>query len=140
MFELMPFSNRENELFDTFDRMVSRFFGNPEQECFPCRTDILDKGDHFELVADMPGFNKEDINIGIEGDQLVLSADHKEESKEDEKNYIRRERRYGTVSRSFDLQGIDTDKISANYQQGVLDVSLPKIAETKPQQKRIEIQ
>jgi HSP20 family protein len=140
MFELIPFGNRENELFDSFDRMVNRFLGNPSQECFPCRTDILDQGNHFELDADMPGFKKEDISIGVEGDRLILSAVHKEDTKENDKKYIRRERKYGTLSRSFELSGIDTDKISAGYQDGVLKLILPKMEKTKPQQKKVEIQ
>ncbi|MCI1966915.1 MAG: Hsp20/alpha crystallin family protein [Oscillospiraceae bacterium] len=141
MFDLVPFESRSGSIFDTFDRMLnSSFFGGLGAECAPCRTDILDEGDKFVLKADLPGFNKEDINISVEGDKLQLSAEHKEESGGDQKNYVRRERRYSAFSRSFDLHGIDADRISANYQDGVLNLQLPKLAEAKPDSRKIEIQ
>ena len=140
MFDLIPFEHRTNDMFDYFDRMVNdSFFSGWDRELAPCRTDILDKGDRFVLKADMPGFRKEDINIGIEGGRLTLSAEHKEEVSEDKKNYVRRERRYGALSRSFDLQGIDAARISASYKDGVLELELPKLAETKPKAHKIEV-
>lgn len=140
MFDLIPFEDRASGLFDAFDHMLRNdFFGGPEKEIVPCRTDILDKGDHYVLRADMPGFQKEDINIDIEGDRLNLSAEHKEEKKEDKDNYLRRERRYDAFSRSFDIQGIDTDRISASYNDGVLELNLPKVPENKPETRKIEI-
>ena len=141
MFDLIPFERRNNGLFDYFDRMMNdNFFNEFEKGIAPCRTDILDQGDKFLLKADMPGFNKEDIKIGIEGNRLTISAEHKEETNSDENNYIRRERRYGAVSRSFDIEGIDASKITAAYDGGVLSMNLPKMAETQPVPKQIEIQ
>lgn len=140
MFDLIPSEHRTNDIFDYFDHMMSdSFFGGWDRELAPFRTDILDKGDRFVLKADMPGFRKEDINIGIEGDRLTLTAKHKEDVNEEKKNYIRRERRYGALSRSFDLQGIDAAKINASYNDGVLELELPKLAETKPEAREIEI-
>lgn len=141
MFDLIPFERRNNGLFDYFDRMMNdSFFNEFEKGIAPCRTDILDQGDKFLLKADMPGFKKEDIKIGIEGNRLTISAEHKEETSNDENNYIRRERRYGAVSRSFDIEGIDATKITAAYDGGVLTMALPKLAETQPVAKQIEIQ
>ena len=140
MFDLIPFERRTNNLFDSFDRWMNEgFFGDMEKEMAACRTDILDKGDKFVLKADLPGFRKEDININIEGDRLTLSAEHKEEVREDKKDYIRRERRYGGLSRGFDIQGIDANRISANYNNGVLELDLPKLVETKPDTRKIEV-
>ncbi len=141
MFDLIPFERRNNGLFDYFDRMMNdNFFNEFEKGIAPCRTDILDQGDKFLLKADMPGFNKEDIKIGIEGNRLTISAEHKEETNSDQNNYIRRERRYGAVSRSFDIEGIDASKITAAYDGGVLSMNLPKQVETQPVPKQIEIQ
>jgi HSP20 family protein len=141
MFDLIPFERRVN-LFDTFDRMMDEsFWGGMEKQFAPCRTDIIDQGDKYLLKADMPGFRKEDIKINIQGDELCISAEHKEDSSEkDQKgNYIRRERRYDALSRCFSLDGIDANKISASYENGVLQVELPKIVEVKPEPKTIEI-
>lgn len=140
MFDLIPFDSRSGSIFDYFDRMVNNtFFGGFDAACAPCRTDIIDRGDKYVLKADLPGFRKEDININIDGDRLNLSAEHKEESDDEQNNYIRRERRYSAFSRSFDLQGIDADRISASYNNGVLELELPKLVETKPESRRIEV-
>ena len=140
MFDLIPFEHRTNSLFNSFDRwMGDGFFGDMEREMAACRTDILDKGDKFVLKADLPGFRKEDINIDIEGDRLTLTAEHKEEVNEDKKDYVRRERRYGGLSRSFDIEGIDAGKISASYNNGVLQLELPKLVEAKPETRKIEV-
>lgn len=141
MFDLVPFDNRSGGIFDYFDQMINNgFFGSPDIDCAPCRTDILDRGDKFVLMADMPGFRKEEIKIGIDGDMLTLSAERREEANDGEKNFVRRERKYGSLTRSFDIQGIDTGKISASYQDGVLTLDLPKIVETKPASRKIQIQ
>lgn len=140
MFDLIPFEHRNGNLFNYFDRMMGdSFFSDFEKEIAPCRTDILDQGDKFVLKADLPGFQKEEININIEGDRLTLNAEHKEEINDDKKDYIRRERRYGSMSRSFDIEGIDAERISASYQDGVLELTLPKLVETKPAARQIEI-
>ena len=89
----------------------------------------------------MPGFNKEDIKIDVNGSALTLCAEHKSENDEKNKNgeYIRRERSYGSYCRSFDISNIDESAIEAEYTNGVLKVTLPKKAEQQPETKRIEI-
>lgn len=140
MFDLIPFEHRTGNMFDYFDRMMNdNFFGGMEKELAPCRTDILDKGDKYVLKADMPGFHKEDIKIDIAGDQLTITAEHKEETKDDRKDYVRRERRYGALTRSFDIEGIDAGSISASYDNGVLQLELPKMVETQPAARTVEI-
>ena len=140
MFDLIPFEHRNSSIFDTFDRMMNdSFFGGLGNDYAPCRTDIIDQGDSYLMKADMPGFNKEDINIDIQGDQLTVSAEHKEENKEDKKGFVRRERRYGALSRSFDIEGIDADKISAAYKNGVLELKLPKIEKEQPKGHKVEV-
>ena len=126
-------------MFDVFDRMWNDSFFGGARDTFPCRTDILDKGDSYLMRADMPGFNKEDIHIDVQGNELTVTAEHKEEVSDDKKNYVRRERRYGSLSRSFDIDGIDTGKISAAYNNGVLELTLPKVQEAKPETKTIQV-
>lgn len=140
MFDLIPFEHRNNDLFRYFDDMERAFFGG-NTDIAPCKTDILDEGNRFVLKADLPGFKKEDIHLDIEGDRLTISAEHSEENKtEDQKNnFIRRERRYGSMSRSFDVSGIDTSGIQAKYENGVLELTLPKKEATVAPNRRIEI-
>ncbi len=141
MFDLIPFEHRNNDLFRYFDDMERAFFGG-NADIAPCKTDILEEDGRYVLKADLPGFNKEDIHLDVEGDRLTISAVHSEEKKtEDEKNhFIRKERRYGSMSRSFDISSIDADNIQAKFESGVLELDLPKKQETVPANHRIEIQ
>ena len=142
MFDLIPFERSTNSLFNYLDQMNRAFWGDSENDIAPCKTDILDEGNRYVLKADLPGFKKEDIHLDIDGDRLTISAEHSEENKkEDEKgNFIRKERRYGSMSRSFDISSIDVDHIEAKFENGVLELDLPKKQETVPASHRIEIQ
>ncbi|MGI6030107.1 MAG: Hsp20/alpha crystallin family protein [Eubacteriales bacterium] len=140
MFELMPFGHGEKSLFNYFDNFEKNFFGGSESALAHFRTDILDKGDHYQLQAELPGFQKEDIHIDLEGDYLTISAVHNEENKEEKDgHYIRRERRYGSFQRSFDVTGIQVDAIKAAYDNGILTLDLPKAAEPQPKKQQIQI-
>ena len=138
MFDLIPFEHRNHNLFNPFADF-DRFFDDHAKES-PCKTDILDKGDHYLVRAELPGFKKEDIHLDVNGDCLTISASHQEESKEEKDRFIRRERRYGSMSRSFDISGVEADKIEAAYKDGVLELKLPKRGETTPPTRQIEIQ
>lgn len=139
MFDLMPFERRNNLLSRYFDNFDKEFFGDFMKEF---KTDVLDKGDKFVLEAELPGFKKEDIHIDVEDNRLTIRAEHSEskEEKGDGRNYIRRERSYGSYSRSFDISNVRAGEISAEYNNGVLEVSLPKREETKPAVRKIDIQ
>lgn len=140
MFGLTPFERKSFDLFDAFHDFEKDFFtGNLPMNS--CKTDIRDDGDKYVMEAELPGFEKEDIKLDINGNYLVLSAEHKTESEDKKKdgNYIRRERSYGSYQRSFDVSAVKTDEISAEYKNGVLTVVLPKKTETAPETKRLEI-
>lgn len=126
MFELFPFNNRQRDLFNFFDNADRDFFGGIPNSISAFRTDIIDKEDRYVLQAELPGFSKEEININVEGDYLTISAEHKSEVEESKDNYVRKERHYGSFSRSFDISNIKADEISAEYKDGVLELSLPK--------------
>ena len=136
MFDLMPFERRNRTLSHYFDEFDKEFFGNM-MESF--KTDIQDKGDKFILEAELPGFDKQDIRIDIDGNRLTVSAEHKNEKEEKEKNYIRRERCYGSFERSFDISSVKADEIAAEYKNGVLELIMPKRQEAIPQSRQIEI-
>ena len=143
MFELIPFDRHSRGMsafdpFGMFDEMDRCFMtGAPAVTAF--RTDVIDTGDAFKLESELPGFNKEDIKIDIENDCLTISAERKADNKEEKDNYIKRERFYGSFSRSFDVSGINVDGIEAAYNDGVLTVTLPKKAAEIPASRRLEI-
>ena len=114
MFDLMPFDRREGNLFHYLDNLEKNLWGDLSADVSSFRTDVLDKGDKFVLEAELPGFQKEDIDIHVEGNTLTISAQHKEESEEKKDGkFVRRERKYGSFTRSFDISDIDQAKINA---------------------------
>ena len=142
MFGMIPFEYRDHNLFNAFDNFERSFFGNSNVDLPAFRTDIRDAGDKYLLDAELPGFNKEDISLDIKDGILTITAEHNEsnDQKDDKGNYIRRERRYGSFRRSFDISGIDENTISASYQNGILELSLPKAQQVLPKSHRIAIE
>ncbi len=143
MFELIPFDRtiRHMTNFDPFrelDNMERSFFGNGSV-ISAFRTDVSDTGDAFKLEAELPGFSKDDIKIDIENDCLTISAERKFDDEDKKKNFVKRERFYGSYSRSFDVTGIDTDAIEASYNDGVLTLTMPKKKAEVPASRRLEI-
>jgi HSP20 family protein len=103
---------------------------------------ITETADEYKIQLAAPGMQKKDFNIALENDRLTISAE-KEESKEDNsENYTRKEFSYSSFSRSFELPDtVHAEKVEASYENGILNISLPKKPEAKPQPaKKIEIQ
>ena len=142
MFGMLPFERGNDNTFDTFDKFMRNFFDHSNTSLPAFRTDIRDAGDKFILEAELPGFEKEDIKLDLKDGILTVSAEHNEnnDQKDEKGNYIRRERRYGSFSRSFDVTGIDENGITAAYKNGVLELSLPKAVPAVPEAKRISIE
>lgn len=146
MFEIIPFDRHIRHLaamdpFREFDEIERSFFGNQKNLISAFRTDVVDTGDAYQLEAELPGFAKEDIKIDVENDVLTVSAEHKNETKEEneKKNFVKRERFYGSYTRSFDVSGINVDGIEAKYENGVLTLTMPKKAAEIPASRRLEI-
>lgn len=141
MFGMIPFERHENNLFDAFDNFERNFFGNTSS-AVTFRTDIRDEGDKFVLEAELPGFRKEDIQLHLKDGILTVSAQRTASSEEKDQrgNYIRWERRFGSFARSFDVAGIDEESISAAYQDGILELTLPKAKPAAPAVRQIQIQ
>lgn len=144
MFELRPFERRNNRMtaYNPWDEMERAFFGDGawNRSLAEFKTDIQDKGDSYLLQADLPGFKKEDIHIDLDGETMTIRAErHSEHEEQDKKgSYVRCERGYGSYERAFDVSGIDTDKIGAQYADGVLKLTMPKKSATVSA-KQIEI-
>lgn len=141
MFELMPFGYHRVSAYNPFrdfEEMSRSFWDNNNVSAF--RTDITEKDGKYILEADLPGFKKEDISVDIDKDCLTITAEHKSEDKEENADsYIRRERYYGSYTRSFNVKGIDTEAITAAYNDGVLTLTMPKKEPEVPAARRLEI-
>lgn len=141
---LVPYTRRfrDNAMFNPFHSFeeLERSFFEPDMSQF--RTDIRDNGDSFLLEADLPGFKKEDIQVDVEDDRLTITAQrHSDYEQKDKKgNYLRCERTYGAYSRAFDTTGINTEAITAAYHDGVLSLTLPKLAKQESTARRLLIE
>ncbi|MBQ7242544.1 MAG: Hsp20/alpha crystallin family protein [Firmicutes bacterium] len=141
MLSLVPFESTGNNIFNYLDNMERNFFGNFYSGQTHFRTDIEDAGDRYVLTAELPGYEKEDISVDVSEDMLTIKAEkHVERSEEDENRYVRKERRYGSLCRSFNVSGIDTEDICAEYKNGILTLEMPKTVPESPDVRKIEIQ
>lgn len=101
--------------------------------------DVAENNDAYIVKASLPGVNPDDINITYDNHVLTLSTEMQAEEEKKEERYLLRERRYGSFSRSITLPNVvDPGKIEAQYEAGVLTLTLPKAEEVKP--RRIPIQ
>lgn len=134
--------------FFDIDRFVDDFWSpartdmSAEGSFFAPHVDIVDRDDHYEITAEMPGIKKENIHITLENGVLRLEAETSHEEKEEkEGKVLRQERRYGKYMRSFDLgNNVHEEDINASFEDGVLKLTAPKVADEVPQQRRIDIQ
>ena len=130
---------------DPFDDLFRGFFvrpvdfnGAPAQPP-SIKMDVKDQGDNYLIHAELPGVNKDDIHVIVDGNQVSISAETKQEKEVKEgERVLRSERYFGKVSRSFQLeQDIDDSKATAKFNDGVLELTLPK--RTTSQSKRLNI-
>lgn len=141
MFELTPFGRRNcmiNNPFRMLEDIEKNFFSGFSIADF--KTDIKDNGDSYLLEADLAGFNKEDINIDIDGNYLRINAKRMSDTEESGKNYIKSERTFGSFTRSFDISSVNADEITAEYKNGVLKLTMPKKDSLTSSSRRLEIQ
>lgn len=103
--------------------------------------DIEETDDKIVVRVEIPGMKQDEIDIQLGGDTLTIRGERKFEKEDKGKNYLRLERNYGSFSRSFNLGiPVQQDKVSAHYQDGILQVELPKAEEAKPKQIKIKIE
>ncbi len=148
MFEIIPLTHSRSfwSPFREMDNLARAFFNEPffseKAEIRPFRTDIRKTEEGYVLDADLPGFEKKDIAIDLKDDVLTIKAQRHSEVEDSDKkeNYIRIERSYGSYERSFDVSGIDTDKIKAKYENGVLSLTMPEKEPVIPETKTLEIE
>ncbi len=130
----------------SFDRFFEDFWNAPaardydqDSVVWSPRVDVKETKDAYEVLADLPGLQKEDISISLHNDVLTLKGERKyKDEKEDENSYYA-ERSYGSFCRSFQLPAkVNTDSVNAEYKDGVLHLSIPKAEEAKPRDIQIK--
>ena len=143
--ELMKW-NPTNEL-RNFNRLLTNFFDEPffpfergeiVEKTWAPRVDIYDSKDAFMIKAELPGVDKNDIKVDVDGRLLTLRGERKTETEEKEASYYRHELYCGTFERTFTLpEAVDPALIKAEYKDGILNLEVPKPEERRP--KQIEI-
>lgn len=145
---MMPRSNPFGDLEAFFERMSRQFdemnrqFDTRgfESGAGSLRVDVAEHDGEIVVTADLPGFEKDDIDVSLSGRRMTVRAAHDVEHETDEEAYIRRERRHESVRRSFDLPvDVDESDATATYRNGVLTVRLP-LATVDDDARRIDIE
>jgi HSP20 family protein len=133
------------------DRMFDQFLGRVPGSALAGRTgslwlkpsvDIAEGRKAYQISVEVPGISEDEIDLSIDGDDLIISGEKRQEHEEDEEGYHRIERSYGQFRRVLSLPGdADTDRISARFKNGVLDVQVPRRKDgERPGVRRIEIE
>lgn len=139
-------SNNMRSLQREIDRVFDSFFPTRRTEeseestkaVWAPRVDLSETDNHYRIELDVPGMTRDDINISYQDNQLTVSGERREESTEEDSEYVRVERSFGHFYRSFRLpKTVDAEDIEAAYNNGVLTIDVPKAEESKPH--RIQI-
>jgi HSP20 family protein len=118
-------------------RLFTTAFDGRQESWLPA-VDVFETKDSVVLKAELAGMNPDDIEIEVDDNVLTIKGERKFEEEVDEGRYYRVERRFGSFQRSLALpQGVKSDDITANYEDGILEVKVPKVEQEKPQ--RIEV-
>lgn len=144
---LVPFNRRRKDLLsndDSIFNMLDDFFSggmplmrNLDADTF--KIDVKDTGKEYEVSAEMPGIKKENLEINLDDGRLKIRVHQEEESEEENKNYIHRERKVSSMERNIYLQDADDENIKAKLEEGILHITIPK-KENVDTSKKIEIE
>ena len=130
---------RPSRELEEWERLFDDFFGRSplrlpvEERGWMPAVDVFEKEDKFVVKAELPGMKEDDINVSVVGDTLSIKGEKKTETEIKDEDYYRCERSYGSFYRSIPLpSNVDANKIEASFEDGVLEVVLPKSAKVKP--------
>ncbi len=133
-----PFEDIHHHL----DRWVGTFAGekeNVDRSWVPA-VDIFERGEETVVRAELPDVRKEDLDLKVENNVLTLRGEKRRDETVKQENYHRSERHYGSFTRSFKLPStVDTSRIQARYENGVLEIVVPKAEEAKPKQIEVKV-
>jgi HSP20 family protein len=130
---------------DRMNRLFRETQGNSQDEAltsssFAPAVDVYEDEHNVTLKIEVPGIEEKDIDVRIENNTLTVHGERKIEKEEKEENYRRVERQYGSFTRTFNLPPtVDAEKVQADYDKGVLKITLPKKAEAKPKQIKVNV-
>ncbi len=134
--ELGNIHNSIQQYFDDFSSMKSSF----NTEDFSPKIDISEKGNQLIIDAEVPGVKKEDLKITLQDNILTIEGEKKNVSEESGEKYYRTERSYGSFKKSFTLpEDVDSEKVDAKFNNGILSIALNKVEVKKPVEKIIEV-
>jgi HSP20 family protein len=150
-----PFEGLRNEIDRLFDEFDGGFWRSPFRSSFfdvtPLRrgeptsvtmpvVDVSETDKAYEITAELPGMDEKDVEVKVANGTLTIKGEKQEDKEEKKKDYYRRERSFGSFERSFQVpEGVDADKIEANFKRGVLCVTLPKSPEAQKAEKKIAV-
>ena len=132
----------------SLQEQVNRLFENRFASCAEEQTltawapavDIYETENELVIKADLPEISEKELDVRVENNMLTIRGERRFEQKVKEENYLRMERAYGSFSRSFSLPNtVNTEAVKAEYKEGVLTLTLPKRAELKPKQVKINV-
>lgn len=140
MFGLTPYNRRNDgiqrrgrEIRDIFDMpsLVNRFFNDSFFPSFygfdnQIRVDIKEEDKAYKVEAELPGVDKDEISVELRDGRLTIGVERKEITNEERENYIRRERRLSSSSRTFYVDGVKEEDVKAKFENGILTIILPK--------------
>ena len=139
--ELQTIQQEMNRLFGSFfdGPLAVNTSGEAVRRWIP-PMDLVEQGDEFVLRADLPGVGEQDVKIELEDNVLTISGERRSEHEERKEGYYRVERASGSFSRSLTLpEGVDPEAVKANFENGVLEVRVPKPEQRKPQRVAINV-
>jgi HSP20 family protein len=141
----MPYEQKKNQMAVRRPRDIFDYFFN--DDFLPAfaggfstfKADIIEHDSEYVIEAELPGMAKENVKIDLQDDILTISAEKKEEKSEEKESYVRRERHYGSCSRSFRVDSVKQDGIGAKFENGILRITLPKQSEGGERKQSITI-
>lgn len=147
MFDMVPFRKNNNSVTkrgDYFNQLFDNFFNDDFLAPMThfgnsFKVDLKETENEYIVEADLPGINKEAIDIEYENNYLTVSAKREETIENKDNNYVRRERSYGQFSRRFYIDNVDEQKIDASFKDGVLKITLPKLEKVILDKRKINI-
>lgn len=146
-----PFETLRTEidrLFDDFvpaswrplERSLFTRAPSPSEWSIAPAVDVVEKDDAFEITAEVPGIDEKNLEVKLSNGYLTIRGEKNEEKEEKRKEYRHSERRYGSFQRTFQLpEGVDAEKVEAAFEKGILKVKLPKSADAKKNERKVEI-
>lgn len=147
MFDMVPFIKNNNSIIrrgDYFDDLFNNFFQDDFLTNFNMmgnsfKVDLKEDENNYIIEADLPGFNKEAINLEYDNNYLIITAKRDDTFEDKKENLVRREKKYGEFRRSFYIDNVQNDNIAATFENGVLKITLPKNKEGFTNRRKIDI-